>query len=154
MQQWLIFQKMKVWDAYVCSFCIWSLPFTLPETNILHQKMDHWKRRFPLDTIIFRGYVSFREGVGRILQIIDFRYLVDQPVTYLLIRALVEFQSSLPAMSSASMPCVSLKRQTLVCLSCLLLWYPQLHSWCRRRAKPTGQDQLQKPRKKTQKISF
>ena len=92
---------MKVWDAYVCSFCIWSLPFTLPETNILHQKMDHWKRRFPLDTIIFRGYVSFREGVGRILQIIDFRYLVDQPVTYLLIRALVEFQSSLPAMSSA-----------------------------------------------------
>ena len=54
-----------------------------------------------MDTIIFRGYVSFREGVGRILQIIDFRYLVDQPVTYLLIRALVEFQSSLPAMSSA-----------------------------------------------------
>ena len=25
-------------------------------------KIDPWKRRFLLDTIIFRGYVSFREG--------------------------------------------------------------------------------------------
>ena len=35
--------------------------YTLPETNILHLKIDHWKRRFLLETIIFRGYVSFRE---------------------------------------------------------------------------------------------
>jgi len=26
-------------------------------------KIDPWKRRFLLDTIIFRGYVSFREGI-------------------------------------------------------------------------------------------
>ena len=33
---------------------------TLPETNI-SLKIDPWKRRFLLETIIFRGYVSFRE---------------------------------------------------------------------------------------------
>ena len=27
-------------------------------------KIDPWKRRFLLETIIFRGYVSFREGTG------------------------------------------------------------------------------------------
>ena len=36
---------------------------TLPETNSSHLKIDHWKRRFLLETIIFRGCVSFREGI-------------------------------------------------------------------------------------------
>jgi len=27
------------------------------------KKKDAWKRRFLLETIIFRGYVSFREGM-------------------------------------------------------------------------------------------
>ena len=36
--------------------------FTLPETNISPLKMGApWKRRFLLETIIFMGYVSFRE---------------------------------------------------------------------------------------------
>ena len=35
--------------------------YTLPKTNSSHLKIDHWKRRFLLETIIFRGYVSFRE---------------------------------------------------------------------------------------------
>ena len=34
---------------------------TLPETNSSHLKIDPWKRRFLLETTIFRGYVSFRE---------------------------------------------------------------------------------------------
>ena len=37
---------------------------TLPETNSLPLKIDHWKRRFLLETTIFRGYVSFRECSG------------------------------------------------------------------------------------------
>ena len=36
------------------------LCFTLPETNSSPLKIDPWKRRFLLETIIFRGYVSFR----------------------------------------------------------------------------------------------
>ena len=31
------------------------------KTNIGPLKIDHWKRRFLLEIIIFRGYVSFRE---------------------------------------------------------------------------------------------
>ena len=31
----------------------------LPETNSSHLKIDPWKRRFVLETIIFGGYVSF-----------------------------------------------------------------------------------------------
>jgi len=38
------------------------LKSTLPETNSLPLKIDLWKRRFPLETTIFSGYVSFREG--------------------------------------------------------------------------------------------
>ena len=41
---------------------------TLPETNIRPQKIDPWKRRFLLETIIFRGYVSFREGKSTFIQ--------------------------------------------------------------------------------------
>ena len=35
--------------------------FTLPETNELPLKIDSWKRIFLLETVIFRGHVSFRE---------------------------------------------------------------------------------------------
>ena len=35
---------------------------TLPETNGWHLEITPWKRRFLLETIIFRGCVSFREG--------------------------------------------------------------------------------------------
>ena len=35
---------------------------TLPETNSLPLKIDPWKRRFLLETTIFRGYVSFKGG--------------------------------------------------------------------------------------------
>ena len=34
---------------------------TLPETNSSPLKIDPWKRRFLLESTIFRGYVSFRE---------------------------------------------------------------------------------------------
>ena len=36
---------------------------TLPETNSSPVKIDPWKRRFLLESINFRGYVSFREGM-------------------------------------------------------------------------------------------
>ena len=36
---------------------------TLPETNSLPLKMDGWKLNFLLGRTIFRGYVSFREGI-------------------------------------------------------------------------------------------
>ena len=39
---------------------------TLPETNILQLKIDPRKRRFLLETTIFRCYVSFREGKSSI----------------------------------------------------------------------------------------
>ena len=35
---------------------------TLPETNSLPLKMDGWNTTFLLGKLIFRGYVSFREG--------------------------------------------------------------------------------------------
>ena len=35
---------------------------TLLETNSSPLKIDPWKRKFLLETTIFRGYVSFREG--------------------------------------------------------------------------------------------
>ena len=34
---------------------------TLPETNGSHLTIDPWKRKFLLETTIFRGYVSFGE---------------------------------------------------------------------------------------------
>ena len=40
----------------------WGPGNTLPETNISPLKIDPWKRRFLLETTIFRGYVSFRQG--------------------------------------------------------------------------------------------
>ena len=36
---------------------------TLPETNSLPLKMDGWNTTFLLGRPIFRGYVSFREGI-------------------------------------------------------------------------------------------
>ena len=33
------------------------------KTNMVHLKMNPWKRRFLLETIIFRFHVSFRGGV-------------------------------------------------------------------------------------------
>ena len=41
---------------------------TLPETNSSPLKIDPWKRRCLLETIIFGCYVSFREGISRIIQ--------------------------------------------------------------------------------------
>ena len=48
----------------------WSWPIlegqqsdTLPKTNSSHLKIDPWKRRFLLETTIFRCYVSFQEGI-------------------------------------------------------------------------------------------
>ena len=34
----------------------------LAKTNSLHLNIDLWKRRFLLETTIFRCYVSFRQG--------------------------------------------------------------------------------------------
>ena len=42
---------------------------TIPETNSSHLKIDLWKRRFLLETTIFRCYVSFKEGRCRCLGI-------------------------------------------------------------------------------------
>ena len=39
------------------------LKITLPETNSSHLEMDGWKTSFLLEWLIFRGYVSFREGM-------------------------------------------------------------------------------------------
>ena len=39
---------------------------TLPETNSSPLKIDPWKRRFLLETTIFRSYVSFRECKSRV----------------------------------------------------------------------------------------
>ena len=36
--------------------------FTLPKTNSSPLKMDGWNTTFLLGRLIFRGYVSFREG--------------------------------------------------------------------------------------------
>ena len=37
---------------------------SLPSLKLTYPlKIDPWKRRFLLETIIFRGYVSFREGI-------------------------------------------------------------------------------------------
>ena len=45
--------------------------FTPPETNSSPLKIDPWKRRFLLETTIFRSYVSFREGM-KFVQLICF----------------------------------------------------------------------------------
>ena len=36
---------------------------TLPETNISHVKMDGWTTSFNMRRSMFRGDVSFREGI-------------------------------------------------------------------------------------------
>ena len=59
---------------YIYIYYIPSLKLTYP------LKIDPWKRRFLLETIIFRGYVSFREGTG-ILYIIYIRQLRKTPLT-------------------------------------------------------------------------
>ena len=41
---------------------LWK-PLTLPETNSSHLKMTPWRRRFLLETIIFRCYVIFGECI-------------------------------------------------------------------------------------------
>ena len=40
-----------------------DIGLTLPETNSSPLKIDPWTRRLLLETIIFRGYASFREGI-------------------------------------------------------------------------------------------
>ena len=46
----------------LCSQAVNDLTrYTLPETNIAPENR-HWKRRFLLETTIFRCYVGFREG--------------------------------------------------------------------------------------------
>ena len=39
-----------------------DIGLTLPETNGSPLKIDPWKRRLLLETIIFKGHVSFWEG--------------------------------------------------------------------------------------------
>ena len=55
----------EVWWSFVgedTSISIWLFyRCTLPKTNSLHLKIDPRKRRFLLETTIFRCYVSFRE---------------------------------------------------------------------------------------------
>ncbi len=52
-------QRLKWWDRN----WFWPFNLTLPETNSSHLKMDGWKMNFLLGRPIFRGYVSFREGM-------------------------------------------------------------------------------------------
>ena len=53
------------WDSYSTKQFSCLSPgneaMTLPETNSSPLKIDPWKRRFLLESTIFRGYVSFRE---------------------------------------------------------------------------------------------
>ena len=43
-------------------FILKYIPSLLPETNIAPENGGPWKRRFLLETMIFRGYVCFGEG--------------------------------------------------------------------------------------------
>ena len=55
-------QKVVMWVEYpVSKSKLLKWLYTLPETNSSPLKIDPWKRRFLLETTIFRGYVSFRE---------------------------------------------------------------------------------------------
>ena len=51
----MIYMKWKI--------CNYILLRTLPETSSSPLKIDPWKRRFLLETTIFRAYVSFRECI-------------------------------------------------------------------------------------------
>ncbi len=66
------------WDAWKNSH--WNFPVfsnTLPETNSLPLKIDLWKRRFLLETTIFRGYVSFRGCISQVTYL--WRWWKKQP---------------------------------------------------------------------------
>ena len=55
---WVVFFYFKLWEITIFRFGgLPSLKLTYP------LKIDPWKRRFLLETIIFRRYVSFREGI-------------------------------------------------------------------------------------------
>ena len=55
------------------------LKSTLLETNSSPLKIDPWKRRFLLETTIFSGYVSFREGKDfKLKRVLEFGALVVQ----------------------------------------------------------------------------
>ncbi len=53
----------QCWQYLETETSIFLVAITLPETNGSHLKMDDWKTRFLLGRTIFRGYVSFREGI-------------------------------------------------------------------------------------------
>ena len=42
---------------------IWTGIFTPPKFNMVHLKINPWKRRFLLETIIFRFHVKFRGSI-------------------------------------------------------------------------------------------
>ena len=57
------------WQKIFCNDCIYlycmfsNSEKWIPSLKLTYPlKIDPWKRRFLLGTIIFRGYVSFREG--------------------------------------------------------------------------------------------
>ena len=54
-----IYIYINMFIYYVCWLINYNYRCTLPETNSSHLKMDPWKRRFLLETIIFRGHASF-----------------------------------------------------------------------------------------------
>ena len=45
-----------------CFYDSGTLSVPLPEIDMLHLKMDVWNTSFLVELLIFRGYVSFREG--------------------------------------------------------------------------------------------
>ncbi len=61
-----LFAMPSIFEGWGISYIAFKLSkylvFTLPETNSSPLKIDPWKRRFLLETTIFRCYVSFREG--------------------------------------------------------------------------------------------
>ena len=58
LMQWPPVESPNLWEYWPSSQ---PGPTTLPKTNISHLKIDPWKRRFLLETTIFRCYVSLRE---------------------------------------------------------------------------------------------
>ena len=55
-----MFASVELLDDFMYRFQ--SLYTTLPETNSSPLKIDPWKRRFLLETTIFRGYVMLVSG--------------------------------------------------------------------------------------------
>ena len=58
-------KKLGLWTGQPCGFFFFAKKktFTLPETNSSHLKIGHLKRKVVFQPSIFRGYVSFREGI-------------------------------------------------------------------------------------------